>query len=58
MIFKFQDLMVPSTFSDADNKNSAKDFEVTWNFPNCLGALDGIHVLMQFPSNTGSSFYN
>jgi hypothetical protein len=39
-------------------KKIAKDFEVTWNFPHCLGALDGKHVVMQCPANTGSTFYN
>lgn len=34
----------------------ARDFEVTWNFLHCLGALDGKHVLMECPGNTGSSF--
>ncbi|XP_047132643.1 uncharacterized protein LOC124811312 [Hydra vulgaris] len=29
-----------------------------WNFPYCLGAIDGKHVVMQAPACSGSSFYN
>ncbi|CAH1989553.1 unnamed protein product [Acanthoscelides obtectus] len=36
----------------------AKQFEKTWNFPHCLGALDGKHVVIQGPCNTRSEFFN
>ncbi|XP_036146646.1 protein ANTAGONIST OF LIKE HETEROCHROMATIN PROTEIN 1-like [Monomorium pharaonis] len=36
----------------------AEDFENKWNFPNCIGAIDGKHVTTQCFINTGSAFYN
>ena len=29
-----------------------------WNFMNCIGAIDGKHVMIQCPFNPGSLFYN
>ncbi|KAL1276997.1 hypothetical protein QQF64_023670 [Cirrhinus molitorella] len=36
----------------------ADQFYARWNFPNCLGAIDGKHVLLQAPANLGSLFFN
>ena len=37
---------------------TARGFEERWNFPNCIGAIDGKHVVMQAPAGSGSQYFN
>ena len=49
-------LKVPST--EQEWREIAKDFEGRWNFPHFLGAIDGKHINMQAPANSGSLYFN
>ena len=39
-------------------KEIVKDFYHFWQFPNCIGALDGKHMVIQAPALSGSLYYN
>ncbi|KAL4091948.1 hypothetical protein QTP88_026547 [Uroleucon formosanum] len=36
----------------------AKGFESKWNFPHCIGAVDGKHIAVQKPKGSGFQYYN
>ncbi|KAK5648294.1 hypothetical protein RI129_003186 [Pyrocoelia pectoralis] len=36
----------------------AEEFNYLWQFPNCLGALDGRHIKFRPPRSDGSFYYN
>ena len=39
-------------------KAVADEFEECWNFPNCIGAIDGKHIVMKRPINSGLYYFN
>ena len=44
--------------NEEDWKQIEHRFSTRWNFPNCIGALDGKHVMMRCLPNSNSLFYN
>jgi len=36
----------------------SNEFYLKWNFPNCVGSIDGKHIRLKYPSNSGSMNYN
>ena len=49
-------LKFPSTHEEWSNITD--QFQRCWNFPNCVGAIDGKHIVIQLPANAGSYYYN
>ena len=47
---------MPSTLEEW--RQIASDYFSQWQFPNCIGELDGKRILIQKPANTGSEFYD
>ena len=52
-IYLFQ---TPNT--EEEWRKIAADFETRWQFPNCIGAIDGKHITIQAVPNSGSLYYN
>ncbi len=49
-------MQVPKT--EREWERIARHFKQQWNFPNCIGAMDRKHVLIQPPPNSGSYYFN
>lgn len=49
-------MQVPKTKNDWNK--IIMGFNASWNFPNCIGAIDGKHIVIECPSNSGSNFFN
>lgn len=44
--------------TEADFLKISKRFQEKWAFPHCLGAIDGRHIRIKKPANSGSLYYN
>ncbi|XP_042231816.1 uncharacterized protein LOC121872834 [Homarus americanus] len=54
-VLKEDYLKIPS--SNEEWNKVAQDFELKWQFPNCIGALDDKHVVMKQPQNSESLYF-
>ncbi|KAI4459269.1 hypothetical protein MML48_6g00018173 [Holotrichia oblita] len=48
--------LVPNTVEEWETV--ASNFNTRWQFPNCLGALDGKHINFEAPRSAGSIYWN
>nr|XP_023028001.1 putative nuclease HARBI1 [Leptinotarsa decemlineata] len=55
-ISKEEYLQTPTT--EDEWLNISQQFNEKWNFPNCLGTLDGKRLHIKAPKHSGSLFYN
>ncbi|XP_031354022.1 uncharacterized protein LOC116178613 isoform X2 [Photinus pyralis] len=49
-------VQLPKT--DNEWRRVSERFEKSWGFPNCLGSMDGKHIVLQSPINSGSDYFN
>lgn len=54
---KLPSIFMPAT-TPQDFLAMSKEFELKWNFPNCISAVDGKHVRIFCPRNRVSQFFN
>ena len=50
--------VLPSPSTPEEWKEVAKGFQKRWNFPNTIGAIDGKHIAIRCPPNSGSIYHN
>ncbi|KAK7461651.1 hypothetical protein BaRGS_00038600 [Batillaria attramentaria] len=58
MIVKALDKYIKVPNSPEKWQAVAQAYNDRWNFPHCVGAIDGKHVAIRAPPNGGSNFYN
>lgn len=44
--------------SQAEWLRISEEYEKRWNFPHCIGALDGKHIHIECPAGSGSEYFN
>lgn len=49
-------LQIPSSHQEWEEISS--EFQNCWDLPHVVGAMDGKHIMLQAPFNSGSEFYN
>lgn len=57
IIKRMFELTIPSPTENQLRQNSDQFFS-KWNFPNCVGAIDGKHIRIKAPKRSGSLYFN
>jgi hypothetical protein len=55
---EYQDDVWDTPSTEDEWREVTEVFQNRWNFPHCCGALDGKHIAIQKPRNSGSLYYN
>lgn len=50
-------IVMPQPTNETFKKN-AESFLFRWNYPNCVAAIDGKHIRIKCPKNSGSLYFN
>ncbi|XP_066585504.1 uncharacterized protein [Prorops nasuta] len=58
VLIKVLQLIYLSPPTKEDWKNCAEGFWKAWNIPNCVGSVDGKHIRLKCPPNSGSLYFN
>ena len=58
IIDEFLDEAVPAPTTKDEWKAIAEEFQIRWNVPYACGALDGKHVAIKKPPQSGSEYFN
>ena len=58
VIQEYSEEVLPAIVTPEQWQEIASDFQTKWNFPHVCGAIDGKHVRIKKPKNSGSLFYN
>ena len=58
IIDEYSDEMISCPTTQEEWREVAQQFGTRWNFHHALGAIDGKHIAIKAPKNTGSLYYN
>lgn len=54
----YMGLFAKYTYTSDFFKKIAQDLYTKWGFPHCIGSIDGKHIQIKCPANSGSMYYN
>lgn len=57
IVYRLLNKAIPQPNAETWRKN-AENFYEKWNFPSCIGAIDGKHFQIVCPNGAGSSYFN